>query len=74
MNQLSKSDYLKVTFNDLLDLIERANNAIIRHKQQGNPDEIAIEGFERLRQQHIDKLNELMAEFDLSVNPHIKVA
>ena len=66
--EISKSEYLKEAIFDLFSLIERANNSINRHKSLENPDIIAIEGFERIRQQHIDELNQLMVEFGLYVD------
>ena len=66
--EISKSEYLKVAIFDLLNLIDRANKSILRHKSVENPDNIAIIGFERIRQQHIDELNQLMVEFGLHVD------
>jgi hypothetical protein len=39
--------------------------AIERHKSLNKPDVLAIQGFERLREQHTKHLDELMAEFGL---------
>jgi hypothetical protein len=66
--EISKSEYLKEAIFDLLNLVERANNSIVRHKSFENPDILAIEGFERIRQQHIDKLNHMLLEFGLHVD------
>jgi hypothetical protein len=66
--EISKSEYLKEAIFDLLNLIERANNSIIRHKSFENSDNLAIEGFERIRQQYIDELNQMMLEFGLHVD------
>jgi hypothetical protein len=66
--EISKSEYLKEAIFDLLNLIERANNSIIRHKNLENPDNLAIEGFGRIRQQYIDELNQMMLEFGLHVD------
>ena len=63
-----KSDYLKEAIFDLFSLIERANNSIIRHKSVEKPDALAIEGFDRIRQQYIDELNQIMTEFGLHVD------
>ena len=67
-SNISKSEYLKEAIFDLLNLIERANNSIIRHKSIENPDILAIQGFERIRQQHIEELNQMMTEFGLHVD------
>ena len=66
-SNISKSEYLKEAIFDLLNLIERANNSILRHQSLENPDIIAIEGFERVRKQYIDELNQMMTEFGLHV-------
>ena len=66
--EISKSAYLKEAIFDLLNLIERANNSIARHKSVENIDIMAIEGFERIRQQYIDELNQMMIEFGLHVD------
>lgn len=66
-SNISKSEYLKEAIFDLLNLIERTNKSISRHKSIENPDSIAIEGFERIRQQYVEELNQMMTEFGLSV-------
>ena len=66
--EISKSEYLKEAIFDLLNLIERTNNSIVRHKNIENPDGLAIQGFERIRQQYIDELNQMMLEFGLHVD------
>ena len=76
-SNISKSDYLKEAIFDLLNLIEKANNAILRHKSLEKPDVLAIEGFDRIRQQYIDELNQMIAEFGLQVeasNPNFAMA
>ena len=65
---VSKSEYLKEAIFDLLNLIERANNSILRHKSSENPDILAIEGFDRIRKQYIDELNQMMTEFGLHID------
>jgi 1,2-phenylacetyl-CoA epoxidase catalytic subunit len=67
-SKISKSEYLKEAIFDLLNLIERANNSILRHKSLDDPDTLAIEGFKRIRQQYIDELNQMMTEFGLHVD------
>jgi hypothetical protein len=67
-SNISKSEYLKEAIFDLLNLIERANNSIVRHKSFENPDILAIEEFERIRQQYIDELNQMLLEFGLHVD------
>ena len=67
-SNISKSEYLKEAIFDLFNLIERANNSILRHQSLENPDIIAIEGFERVRKQYIDELNQMMTEFGLHVD------
>ena len=67
--EISKSEYLKEAIFDLFSLIEKANNSIVRHKSLENPDYLAIQGFKRIRQQHIDELNQMiMLEFGLQIN------
>ena len=67
--EISKSEYLKVVIFDLLNLIDRANKSILRHKSVESPDNIAIIGFERIRQQHIDELNKIIvSEFGLQID------
>jgi hypothetical protein len=69
LQEVSKSEYLKESIFDLLNLIERANNSIIRHKSFEIPDNLAIEGFKRIRQQNIDELNQIMmSEFGLQID------
>ena len=71
--EISKSEYLKEVISDLFSLIERANDSIIRHKNIENPDNLAIQGFKRIRQQHIDELNQIiMSEFGLQID-NIKI-
>lgn len=73
--EISKSEHLKEAIFDLLNLIERANNSIDRHKSLENPDSLAIAGFERIRQQYIDELNQMLLEFGLHVgNTHYAMA
>jgi hypothetical protein len=67
--EISKSEYLNEVISDLFNLIKKANISIVRHKSIENPDNIAIEGFERIRQQHIDELNQIMmSEFGLQID------
>jgi hypothetical protein len=71
--EISKSEYLKEAISDLFSLIERANKSIIRHENIENPDNLAIQGFKRIRQQHIDELNQIIiSEFGLQVD-NIKI-
>ncbi|QMW02353.1 hypothetical protein [Spirosoma foliorum] len=72
--EISQSDYLKLAISYLLDLIERANASIERHRQIQPRNELAIEGFVRVREQYVEQLNQLMATFDLSVNSHAQAA
>ena len=65
--KISKSEYLKEAISDLKKLIERADNSINRHKSLENPDILAIQGFERIRQQYINELELKQLEFI----PHI---
>ena len=67
--EISKSEYLNEAISDLFNLIKEANISIVRHKSIENPDNIAIEGFKRIRQQHIDELNQMiMLEFGLQID------
>ena len=71
--EIPKSEYLKEAISDIFSLIERVNNSIIRHKNMENPDNLAIQGFKRIRQQHIDELNQIiMSEFGLKID-NIKI-
>lgn len=74
LSNVTQEDYIKLAISDLLDLIERANASIKRHQQISPRNELAIEGFTRSREQYVAQLNELMATFDLSVNPHAQAA
>ncbi len=67
--EISESEYLIKAISDLFNLIKKANISIDRHKSIENPDIIAIEGFERIRQQHVDELNQIMmSEFGLQID------
>ena len=71
--EILKSEYLKEAISNLFSLIEKANNSIVRHKNIENPDNLAIQGFKRIRQQHIDELNQIiMSEFGLQID-NIKI-
>lgn len=58
-----KVTYYSRAISDLLELIERANQSIERHRNTDKPNLVVLEGFERLRQQYLDQLNEIFAEF-----------
>lgn len=58
-----KVNYYSASISDLLDLIEKANQSIERHRGAAEPNPVVLEGFERLRQQYLDQLNEIFAEF-----------
>ncbi len=68
VNDISKIDYLKESIFETLDLIERANRSIERHKSIIPQDTIAINGFVRLRQQQAAQLDSLIALFGLRLS------
>ena len=47
---------------DLLNRIARLNQLIHTHQAQPEPDQLTIEGYQRLRQQFADELSQLMRE------------
>ncbi len=54
---------------DLLNRIARFNQLIHTHQAQPEPDQLTIEGYQRLRQQFADELSQLMREsYELNVS------
>ncbi|GAB3222558.1 hypothetical protein [Spirosoma arcticum] len=54
---------------DLLNHIARLNQLIHTHQAQSEPDQLTIEGYQRLRQQFADELSQLMREsYELNVS------
>lgn len=47
---------------DLLNQIARLNQLIHTHQAQPEPDQLTIEGYQRLRQQFAEELSQLMRE------------
>lgn len=69
LQEISKAEYLKEAISDLFSHIEKANNALVRHKSLENLDHLAIQGFKTIRQQHIDELNQMiMLAFGLQID------
>jgi hypothetical protein len=52
---------------DVLHRIDRLNKLIHLHKEQENPDILAIEGYQKLRSQYSQQLKELLQDFELEV-------
>jgi molecular chaperone GrpE (heat shock protein) len=54
---------------DLLNRIARLNRLIHTHESQPKPDQLAIEGYQRLRQQFTSELSDLLRDsYELSVS------
>lgn len=54
-----------------LELIERTNKAIELHQAYGTPDQLAVEQYMELRENHLAFLAELMQDF--GVEAHLSV-
>lgn len=59
---------------DVLTRIERLNNMVQMHEQQPSADSLAIEGYERLREQYISQLEELLASLNIRADIHLRAA
>ena len=59
---------------DLLGRIERLNAIEELHHNQPEPDKLALEGYQRLRQQYIDQLSRLLQSINIKVDFHLKAA
>jgi hypothetical protein len=64
---LIQKNYLQYAIQDVLDLLERANTMRTLHRAQPEPNELAIEGYERQRQQFLEQLADLLAQFEVEV-------
>ncbi|QHV96389.1 MULTISPECIES: hypothetical protein [Spirosoma] len=59
---------------DVLNRIERLNELVQLHKQQPLVDTLTVEGYERLREQYINQLEELLASLNIKAEIHLKAA
>ncbi|MFN3848199.1 MAG: hypothetical protein ACK4NY_02165 [Spirosomataceae bacterium] len=65
---------LSIVLEDILKRIERLNKLIHKHQELPTPDTLAIEGYQKLKEQYKEQLNELLAQFELKVENHSKAA
>ncbi len=59
---------------DLLSRIERLTDLVDLHEQQPNADLLAIEGYQRLREQYFRQLEELLASLNIRADIHLQAA
>ena len=59
---------------DVLGRIERLNAIVQMHGEQPSADSLAIEGYERLRDQYISQLEELLASLNIRADIHLRAA
>ena len=59
---------------DVLSRIERLNEMVQLHKQQPSVDSLAVEGYERLREQYISQLEELLTSLNIRADIHLRAA
>lgn len=62
-----EKNHLQHAIQDVLDLLERTNSMLALHRDQSEPNQLAIEGYERQRRQFLEQLAELLAQFDVEV-------
>jgi hypothetical protein len=66
--------YIVKSLEDILNRIERLNNLIKIHKNQSNPDVLAIEGYQRLKFQYSNQIKDLLYEFEIDVEINNQLA
>lgn len=71
MNQLPS---LSNEIIDVLSRIERLNELIQLHGQQLSVDRLAVEGYERLRKQYINQLEELLTLLNIHADIQLRAA
>lgn len=59
---------------DLLELIEKTNNTIERHKNSDAPDESIIDQYQDLKNDYLNQLAELLKDFDIKIDVPNKAA
>jgi hypothetical protein len=59
---------------DLVSRIERLNTLEEMHRGQPSPDILALEGYQRLRQQYATQLEDLLATINIKAEIHLKAA
>ena len=59
---------------DVLSRIERLNELVQLHEQQPSVDALAVEGYERLREQYIRQLEELLTSLNIRADIHLRAA
>jgi signal recognition particle GTPase len=71
-----KSDikYIMLAVGDILELIEKANAAIERHKHAENPSQSILEQYQDLRNEYLGQLAELLKDFDIKIEIPDKAA
>ena len=52
---------------NLIEMIERANNIILIHQQTEFPDENSISNYERLKMQYFEQLAEIFNQMNISL-------
>ena len=60
-------NHLQHAVQDVLDLLEKANAMIALHQAQPETNEIAVEGYQRQRQQFVEQLARLLHEYQVEV-------
>ncbi len=54
-----------IEINNLLEMIERANKAILLHQQTDEPDENSINNYERLKRQYFEELADIFNQMNI---------
>ena len=65
---------LHAELQDVVMRIERLNDLLSLHRQQPEPDRLALEGYARLKRQYAEQLMELLQELELDVEFRWKAA
>lgn len=71
MNSVSD---LHTELQDVVTRIERLNDLMALHRQQPEPDRLALEGYARLKRQYAEQLIERLQELELDVDIRWKAA
>jgi hypothetical protein len=66
-------EHIVKSLEDVLGRIDRLNSLIRTHKNQVNPDTLAIEGYQKLKYQYSTQVKELLHEFEIEVEIHDKI-
>jgi hypothetical protein len=65
--EASQKMYTYQAIQDVLELLDRINEMIALHRAQDTQDTLAIEGYERQREQFVGQLAELLAPFEVEI-------